>query len=209
MIGISLVVFLKRRRAPQFPNRPGHACVSVPWPLPPPGAARRRRRRAPRSSHSAPCSRRKTRSFSRARARATSAVVIPVSRAKWSPVLKTLRRGALLTLPCGTRTLRFWCERWLFNSQHERPATLYIRSHNFSTAATLATLTLCLPMLARLGTLACERHLRMRHPNVPTRERCHWEGSQGERRNVPWPSERALCQKGPARDLYLGLRVPT
>ena len=131
------------------------------------------------------------------------------SVSKWSPVLKTLRRGALLTLPCGTRTLRFWCERWLFNSQHERPATLYIRSHNFSTAATLATLTLCLPMLARLGTLACERHLRMRHPNVPTRERCHWEGSQGERRNVPWPSERALCQKGPARDLYLGLRVPT
>ena len=36
------------------------------------------------------------------------------SCAKWSPVLKTLRRGALPTLPCGMRTLRFWCERWLY-----------------------------------------------------------------------------------------------
>ena len=73
-----------------------------------------------------------------ARARATSAVVIPMSRAKWTPGLKTLRRGALPTLPCGVCTLRFWCEHWLFKSQHEHPATLYIRSHNFSTATTLA-----------------------------------------------------------------------
>jgi hypothetical protein len=109
----------------------------VTWPLPPPGAARRRRRRAPRSYTALPARVEKSEVF-RARARATSAVVIPMSRAKWTPVLKTLRRGALPTLPCGVCTLRFWCEHWLFKSQHEHPATLYIRSHNFSTATTLA-----------------------------------------------------------------------
>ena len=118
-------------------NRSARGVHLVPWPLPPPGAARRRRRRAPRSYTALPARVEKREVF-RARARATSVPVIPMSRAKWNPVLKTLRRGALLTLPCGTRTLRFWCERWLFKSQHERPATLYIRSHNFSTATTLA-----------------------------------------------------------------------
>ena len=106
-----------------------------------------------------------------------------------------------------------------------------MRSHNFSTAATLAALTLCLPMLARLGTLASLRHvnvafvavggfvgasrlasalrnqeghhLRIRHPNVHTRERCHSQGSQGGRRNVPWKYERARDQKDPARGSYL------